>query len=431
MTRTTRPAAVEPLEGRRLFAAYTLEALGSIEGYTDYTATGMNNVGRVVGYADGFSTVAFVARAGGMSAVGGPGSVARAINDTGTVVGEFMTSDGDVHGFSRRGTSFTDLTLAAAAALGYGQPGQVYFGSATDINAGGTVVLNIGQSGEPTTVRYTNGTYRFVSGTTPGRVNDHAVIANHYFDPVSDGVEVTRAGRTYVLDGARVGGINNLDQVVGYVKRDERAFLYEPGGTARAFGPAGAVPADINDQGVIVGRLGELSISTDDDRAFVVRNGVVTNLNSLVALPKGVVLTDAVAVNNKGQIAVNAMNGGRHVAYLLTPSNASASVSGRVFNDANRNGRKDAGEAGLAGWRVYVDSNKDGVWNVGEQITETDAAGNYKLTNLSAGTVRVREVLVAGWAPSKPASTSANAFYDLSLANGFAATGRDFGNWKR
>ena len=39
-------------------------------------------------------------------------------------------------------------------------------------------------------------------------------------------------------------------------------------------------------------------------------------------------------------------------------------VSGRVFNDANANGAND-GEAGLAGWRVWLDQDADGVLDLG------------------------------------------------------------------
>ena len=53
-------------------------------------------------------------------------------------------------------------------------------------------------------------------------------------------------------------------------------------------------------------------------RAFVLdtRDLVMTDLNTLVTLPAGVVLSDAVAINTSGQIAAEGSDG--H-AYLLTP----------------------------------------------------------------------------------------------------------------
>jgi subtilisin-like proprotein convertase family protein len=39
--------------------------------------------------------------------------------------------------------------------------------------------------------------------------------------------------------------------------------------------------------------------------------------------------------------------------------------AGNVFNDLNANGAKDAGEAGLANWRVFVDTNANGTYDSG------------------------------------------------------------------
>jgi probable HAF family extracellular repeat protein len=104
----------EALEDRRLFAAYSLAALGSLAGYSDFTATGLNNLGQVVGYASDDSssgtTRAFVSKAGATSAVAGNGSLAYAINDAGTIVGEFDTGERS-HAFLKpKGGALTDLT---------------------------------------------------------------------------------------------------------------------------------------------------------------------------------------------------------------------------------------------------------------------------------------------------------------------------------
>jgi len=54
-----------------------------------------------------------------------------------------------------------------------------------------------------------------------------------------------------------------------------------------------------------------------------------------------------------------------------------SSVQGVMFDDANRNGAADAGEAGLVGCTVFLDVNRDGVQNVGETSTVTDGSGAY------------------------------------------------------
>jgi hypothetical protein len=55
----------------------------------------------------------------------------------------------------------------------------------------------------------------------------------------------------------------------------------------------------------------------------------------------------------------------------------SANVTGRVFLDANRNGRTDSGEAGIAG-RIVSD---------GRRLARTDENGDYRLTEVAAPAV--------------------------------------------
>src|SRR5262249_37087936 len=48
-----------------------------------------------------------------------------------------------------------------------------------------------------------------------------------------------------------------------------------------------------------------------------------------------------------------------------------ATISGQKFHDLNANGVKDAGEPGLAGWRVYIDANGNGILDATEQFADT------------------------------------------------------------
>ena len=67
------------------------------------------------------------------------------------------------------------------------------------------------------------------------------------------------------------------------------------------------------------------------------------------------------------------------------------SVSGDIFNDANRNGIDDPTENGLAGWTVFVDTNNNGVLNAGERSTVTDIDGRFAITGLTAGNANLHE----------------------------------------
>ena len=49
-------------------------------------------------------------------------------------------------------------------------------------------------------------------------------------------------------------------------------------------------------------------------------------------------------------------------------------VSGKKFNDLNRNGRNDPWEPGLADWTIQLDLDNDGTIDA---ETTTDADGNY------------------------------------------------------
>jgi hypothetical protein len=99
-------------------------------------------------------------------------------------------------------------------------------------------------------------------------------------------------------------------------------------------------------------------------------------------------------------------------------------ISGQKFEDANGNGQKDAGEAGIPSWTIYIDSNNNGTRDAGEPTTQTDANGYYEFTGLNPGSYTVREDVPNGWHCSTPSPCD----YQLTL-NG-DKTGADFGNWQ-
>src|SRR5687768_14313645 len=66
-----------------------------------------------------------------------------------------------------------------------------------------------------------------------------------------------------------------------------------------------------------------------------------------------------------------------------------AAIFGTVFNDANGDGLRQDGEAGLAEWRVYIDGNTNNTFDEGERSALTNAEGRYVINELAAGTYRV------------------------------------------
>ena len=110
--------------------------------------------------------------------------------------------------------------------------------------------------------------------------------------------------------------INNAGDVVGSRYRIGYGLgLYTgvifSGGVATDIG-SNFTPSGLNDSRQVVGTIG--------NRASIWSDGQATDLNSLVDLPEGVLLTDAVAINNQGMIAGYANVNGAQRAFLFTPA---------------------------------------------------------------------------------------------------------------
>jgi hypothetical protein len=119
------------------------------------------------------------------------------------------------------------------------------------------------------------------------------------------------------------------------------------------------------------------------------------------------------------------------LAFGMSTGTIGGTVTGTVYSDINRNSRQDAGEIGLAGWQVFIDSNNNAVLDVGEPRTTSDASGRYTLRSAS-GTQVVRVVRPAGWLASNSAEESKSVAVTLggtSTANfgSFAPSGSSTG----
>ncbi|QDT54535.1 hypothetical protein Pan44_25680 [Caulifigura coniformis] len=106
-----------------------------------------------------------------------------------------------------------------------------------------------------------------------------------------------------------------------------------------------------------------------------------------------------------------------------TPAGTS-SITGRVWHDADGDGRVDVGDAGLPGVIVYLDANNNGLFESGsEQFVVTGIDGRYTFGGLAAGTYRIRQVPGAGYAQVYPRS---NAARSVSLGTGRSVSNIDF-----
>jgi uncharacterized protein (DUF2141 family) len=97
-------------------------------------------------------------------------------------------------------------------------------------------------------------------------------------------------------------------------------------------------------------------------------------------------------------------------------------ITGRAWVDSDKDGIKDSTESILSGWRVYIDKDKDGRYDAGEPTVFTDSGGNYKFTNLAAGSYRVRIVQASGYTRISPTS----GYFDKTLGNGATTSNNNF-----
>lgn len=81
------------------------------------------------------------------------------------------------------------------------------------------------------------------------------------------------------------------------------------------------------------------------------------------------------------------------------------SISGAVWNDANKNGIWDTTEKALSGWTVFLDSSANNLVNFGKATAVTDANGKYTFSSLYPNTYNVAVVLPGTtWTLTKPST---------------------------
>ncbi len=96
-------------------------------------------------------------------------------------------------------------------------------------------------------------------------------------------------------------------------------------------------------------------------------------------------------------------------------------ISGAKFNDANGNGVRDAGEAGMSGVTIQLKTPAGSL----VASTTTDASGNFSFTGVAAGSYVVSEIVPAGFVQTAPAAPGTIA---VTVTAGAPVTGLLFGN---
>ncbi|MGA2061155.1 MAG: PEP-CTERM sorting domain-containing protein [Thermoguttaceae bacterium] len=320
---------------------YTVTDLGMYSDNYRSSASGINNLGQVVGTV-GYD--AFLYDSGTMTNLGTvcrtqmpyyPASVATAINDSGQIVGYAQNTDGGCCAFLYSNGTVTSLHA----------PNNVLTW-ANDINAGGQAAITASTTIPDWSDGYnygfiynsSNGTWTNL-GTLPGGLNCDAIAINTAGQVAGDAD--LDGNRTFVpaiyssgtlnrvdsLPGRRVStaslpdcytsDINDNEQMVGVSASG--GFLYSNGTTTYLGTLAGqtAYPWSINSSGTVVGIAGA---PYGPGRAFIYSNGTMTDLNSLINPGLGFTLVGAMDINDSGWIVGYGANvAGHEHAFLLTP----------------------------------------------------------------------------------------------------------------
>lgn len=308
--------------------------LGSGSGYNNINAIAINDTGQVIGTfktAIG-ETHSFITGPDGigmtdLGTFGGSNSIATAINDAGRVVGTFKTATGVTHGFitGPNGVGMTDLgSLSYPAAINNaGQVAMQIQGHAFITGPDGVGRTDLGTLGG--------------ESSRPTAINDIGqVVGFSEFEPITPGFHAFISNGAGMTDlGTLPGGpvseataINNVGQVAGYSYTADlsvHAFITGPNGVGMTdlgtLGGLYSLAHAINDVGQVVGLSYTMPTTTptDEGRAFITDpNGMsMIDLNSLVSLPSGIVLNNAVGINNHGQILVLAIPEPASYAMLL------------------------------------------------------------------------------------------------------------------
>jgi probable HAF family extracellular repeat protein len=321
---------------------YDLVDLGTLGGRSS-RATAVNEQGMVVGEAETKTgdLHAFLWTAnGGLRDLGTPGgriSRACALNDRGEVVGEGETSNRVSVAFLWTiDGGMTNLVL----------PDGLIGATAYAINHFG-IVAGAGEDEHGSrALRWQLGVAQQIETGRVGAaraINDEGVIAGQLsagstdeFSSVAFRLGTGPADTAVTIPGPHAGGsgaalaLDRNGRASGYIETPSAVH-------AATFELAGAVDdidtmnnlhstaSGMNDAGQVVGTF--FAGPADEDRAFLVHDGAMVDLNELVEVD-GWTLVEARDINNRGEIAGWGLRDGRERAFLLRPrSNQTARLA--------------------------------------------------------------------------------------------------------
>lgn len=316
-------------------APYTITELGGLRQTGYANATAINDGGQIVGTSEGHAFLWEAAVMTDLGTLGGRASTANAVNVSGQVVGESETAQGEIHAFLWERGTMRDLGLPgeSSSARGINNKGEI-IGFAAGKNLRGGAILWKDGARQPLGDLGPSG-----SGSNALAINnkgDIAGVSSGFATPWGGVVRAVVWLSGAIQDVGTLGGphstakaINDFGEVVGWTDLPGHStvgFLWKDGSLQNLGTLAGTISKpgiqsqaiSINRQGLVVGSALN---SAGESRAVIWENGVATDLNTLIPFGSGVVLTRAVAINNKGQIVAQEQfrADGPARSFLLTP----------------------------------------------------------------------------------------------------------------
>jgi probable HAF family extracellular repeat protein len=280
-----------------LFSSGKALNLGTLEPLDVSVATAINASGEAAGYepfsSDPNNTFhAWLYINGSLKDIHSPslfpaGTIAEGINASGEVVGEGELTSDSFHAFLYSNGQMVDL----------GPPGA-FQASALAINDSGEIVGNYSTTSGSGAFLYANGKFTYLA--TPSGASDTSAVA-----------------------------INETGQIAGviYLPGTAHAAFYKNGvwTDLGEFSGVATHATGINNAGEVVGIAFFPQTSYHPPKpgkhvGLIFRNDAAVDLNTLIPTNSGFTITDAIAINQSGEILCDATNtGGNKRAVLLTP----------------------------------------------------------------------------------------------------------------
>jgi len=282
-------------------SANAINAGGQITGIADTSTPGGVSVNQAYIYSslNGVGTTTY------LPSFGGNFSEGYGINNSGEVVGSSAAADQSNRAFLYSNSNLIDV--------------DKILGGGTNFN--NSVASGISNDGKITGTVYNDYAYTYDSKT--GAVNFLSSLRDSSPTDPNYGF------------GSFGNSINDSGQVTGYNITsigNEHAVLYASDGTLTDLTPnladnVSSFGNSINASGQVVGEIVPGAPLTNSN-AFLFSNGVLTDLNTLIAPGSGFDLLDATGISDNGLITGFGFSNGHTQGYLLTPvPEAATSVS--------------------------------------------------------------------------------------------------------